>query len=123
MIKLTYCLRRLPRLSREQFQDYWRHTHGPLVQRSAQVLNIRRYVQLHTAGHPLNDALRKSGGGPEPYDGVAELWFDSVESLTAPASTPQGRAAMKGLQEDLKNFVDQTQSPQWIATEQVLIGE
>ena len=35
MIKLTFCLRRLPHLSREQFQTYWREQHAPLVAKHA----------------------------------------------------------------------------------------
>ena len=31
MIKLTFCLRRLPHLTREEFQTYWREQHAPLV--------------------------------------------------------------------------------------------
>ncbi len=42
MIKLVYCLRRLPNLSREEFQRYWLETHGPLVRSRAQALRIRR---------------------------------------------------------------------------------
>ena len=38
MIKLTFCLRRLPHLSREEFQAYWRETHAPLVAERAEVL-------------------------------------------------------------------------------------
>ncbi|MFT5776135.1 EthD domain-containing protein, partial [Hyphomonas sp.] len=30
MIKLSFCLRRLPHLSREDFQTYWREQHAPL---------------------------------------------------------------------------------------------
>src|SRR5262249_12358508 len=48
MIKLVFCLRRLPHLSRAEFQRYWGETHGPLVRRRAEALGIRRYVQLHT---------------------------------------------------------------------------
>ena len=31
MIKLTFCLHRLPHLSREAFQDYWFNNHAQLV--------------------------------------------------------------------------------------------
>ena len=57
MVKLVFCVRRLSTLSREEFQRYWRETHGPLVRRHAGVLRIRRYVQTHTLDHPLNAAL------------------------------------------------------------------
>lgn len=44
MVKLVFCLRRLPRLSRAEFQAYWREKHGSLVQERAALLGIRRYV-------------------------------------------------------------------------------
>jgi uncharacterized protein (TIGR02118 family) len=122
MIKVTYCLRRLPHLSRAQFQDYWLHTHGPLVQRHAKLLNVRRYAQVHTTDEEMNEVLRKLNASPEPFDGVAELWFDSVEALNAPASTPEGRAALKSLREDMKKFADEARSPRWLGAETVLVG-
>src|SRR2546430_8801425 len=38
MIRLTYVLRRLPSLSRAEFQQYWRNTHGPLIAKHATTL-------------------------------------------------------------------------------------
>jgi hypothetical protein len=31
MIRFVYVVRRLPKLSRQEFQRYWRENHGPLV--------------------------------------------------------------------------------------------
>ena len=42
MIKLVFCLRRLPHLSREEFQRYWREQHAPLVARHAETLRLAR---------------------------------------------------------------------------------
>jgi uncharacterized protein (TIGR02118 family) len=122
MIKMICCLRRLPHLTPEQFQDYWLNRHGPLVLRHAAVMNVRRYVQIHTAEDPLNGAIQKSRGAPEPYDGVAELWFDSVASLTAPNGTPEGRAAMRAIREDERNFIDQARSPMFVGADHELIA-
>jgi len=58
MIRLTYVLRRIPRLSLYEFQRYWLETHGPLVSKHASALGVRGYVQVHTPGvDPLNSAL------------------------------------------------------------------
>jgi len=81
MIKLIFCLRRRQDISEEEFHRYWRHEHGPLVIRHAATLGIRRYVQLHTVSGPVNAMLAATRGGPEAYDGVAELWFDSADAL------------------------------------------
>src|ERR1700754_3654813 len=113
MIKLTFCLHRLPSLTREAFQEYWLKTHAPLVARHAEVLRIRRYVQLHSATTPFNDALRASRGAPEMYDGVAELWWDSLEDMLATGEDGAARAAGQELLEDERRFIDLTRSPLW----------
>jgi uncharacterized protein (TIGR02118 family) len=121
MVKLVFCVRRLPQLSREDFQKYWRDRHGPLVRESAAALGIRRYVQVHTLTTPVNDRLRGGRGAPEAFDGVAELWFDSVEALAAAGGTPEGRAAGKRLLEDERRFIDLARSPLWLAEEHEVV--
>jgi uncharacterized protein (TIGR02118 family) len=122
MLKLVFCARRLPHLSRAAFQQYWRDTHGPLVRRHAAALRIRRYVQVHTLDTPINAALRASRGGPEEFDGVAELWWDGVEELQAAVQSPEGRAASAELLEDERRFIDLASSPLWVGAEHVLVG-
>jgi uncharacterized protein (TIGR02118 family) len=121
MIKFVYCLRRLPHLSREDFQHYWRGTHGPLVYGRARALRIRRYVQVHTLDNPINDALRESRGTLEPYDGVAELWWDSAEELIQAASSPDGQKAAQDLLEDERRFIDLQRSALWIGEEYPIV--
>ena len=123
MIKLVYCLRRLPELSREQFQQYWFDKHAPLVRKNSETLRIRRYMQVHSLDDPMNEALRGGRGGPEPYDGVAELWWDSVEDMQEAMGSPAGQVAALELLEDEKTFIDLSKSPLWIARERPVIGE
>ena len=122
MIKLVFCLRRLPHLSRAEFQRYWRETHAPLVRRHAATLGIRRYVQTHTDDDALNAMLQASRGGPDAYDGVAELWWESAEALAAATDTPEGRAASAALLEDERRFIDLPRSPLWVAEEIPIVG-
>ena len=117
MIKLVYCLRRLPHLSREEFQRYWLETHGPLVRSRAQALRIRRYVQVHTLEGSINDALRQNRGALEAYDGVAELWWESVEEFAAATASTEGRKAGEELLEDERRFIDMERSALWVAQE------
>jgi uncharacterized protein (TIGR02118 family) len=93
MIKLTFALVRLPHLTREQFQDYWLNTHGPLVASVKDALRIRRYVQLHSFDEALSAGIRASRDAPPQFDGVAQLWYDSLEDLAALADDPAARAA------------------------------
>lgn len=122
MVKLTFCLRRLPVLSPEAFRRYWLEQHGPLVRELAPALRIRRYVQLHALSDPLNEMIRDARGAPEGYDGVAELWWDSLDDLRAPSSTPEGRRAGRRLLEDERRFIDHARSPVWLGEEHVLLA-
>ena len=122
MLKLVFPLRRLPTLSREEFQRYWYETHGPLVRRHAKALRIRRYVQLHTLDDPINAALRESRGAGEPYDGVAELWWESREDLEQALATPEAQQAARELLEDEQRFIDLARSALWLGTERPIIA-
>ena len=123
MIKLTFCLKRLPGLSREEFQDYWRETHAPLVQRHARVLGIARYVQNHSLPEGAAAALAQArGSAGQDYDGVAELWWDSRESVAAPGLTAEGRAAGQELLEDEARFIDLPNSPIFLVEERQFVG-
>ena len=121
MIKLVFALRRKPGLTREEFQKYWRDTHAPLVAERAEILQIRRYVQVHTMDLAGMHAAfqRRNGGAPEPFDGVAELWFDSLAELGG--DDPAVRQAQAELLVDEANFIDLPNSPMWMAEENEVI--
>lgn len=122
VIKLTFCLHRLPHLSRDAFQDYWRNKHAPLVAKHREVLRIRRYVQCHALTVDLNDAIRAGREAPEQYDGVAELWWDSLDDVVASTSLAEGLAAGRELLEDERKFIDLPRSPLWFGSEFEVIG-
>jgi uncharacterized protein (TIGR02118 family) len=71
----------------DEFQRYWRDTHGSIA---ARIPGLRKYIQNHATDR-----------GNVPY-AVAELYFDSPEALQAALATPEGQAALG----DLGNFVD-----------------
>ena len=104
MIKMTFVLTRLPHLSREQFQDYWLNTHAPLVASVRETLRIRRYVQLHSLPPEISDSLRATRGGPEGFDGVAQLWWDSFEDLAAGAHDEAAKAAGRIVEQRAARF-------------------
>ena len=122
MLKLVFCLHRLPHLSREEFQRYWREEHGPLVRRHAGVLRIARYVQSHASGGDADAALRASRGGPEGYDGVAELWWRSAEDFAAATASEAGRRASLALLEDEQRFIDLARSPLFVVAEHEVVS-
>lgn len=75
MVKIVALVRRLPGLSREEFLRRWQQEHPPYVR---ELPGLRRYVQ-----NPAFDGPR-----PWPYDGMAELWFESVRAVAVAFDGP-----------------------------------
>jgi uncharacterized protein (TIGR02118 family) len=123
MIKIVFCLRRRADLSREEFQAYWRTRHAPLVRSHADALGIRRYVQVHSIDDAISAAVAGPRQSPEPFDGVAELWLDSLDALMVAGRSEAGRAASAELLEDERRFIDLPRSPLFLAEELVVIDK
>jgi uncharacterized protein (TIGR02118 family) len=124
MIKLVFSLRRREDMTRQEFQRYWREQHAPLVKRHADALRIRRYVQVHARDTDLDEAISgPRGSAPRFYDGVAELWWDSLEDLVTAFSSDDGQTAGRELLEDEQRFIDLPQSPIWLGEETVVIDD
>jgi uncharacterized protein (TIGR02118 family) len=117
VIKLTFAVRRRTDIDPAEFHRYWRDQHGPLVRSLQPALGIRRYVQTHRIETPLNEVLRAGRGALEPFGGVAELWWDDLDSLVAAASSSEGSAAGQTLLEDEARFIDLDQSALWLGQE------
>ena len=123
MIKLVFMVRRREGITREEFQRYWRQEHADLVKRHAELLRIRRYVQTHAQDTELDDALAGArGSDPRQYDGVAELWWDSIDDLVSVAASADGHAAQQALLEDERRFIDVAKSPIWLGEEITVVG-
>ena len=123
MIKLVFMVRRREGITRDEFQRYWKEEHAELVQRHAGLLRIRRYVQTHARDTDLDDALAGSRGSePRQYDGVAELWWDSIDDLVQAATSEEGQTAQQALLEDERRFIDLANSPIWLGEEIAVIG-
>ncbi|MGW0993270.1 EthD domain-containing protein [Streptomyces sp. NPDC002523] len=122
MIKITFALRRRSDLSEREFHEYWSTDHAALVKRHANAIGLRRYVQSHTVQTLIDEPIRAARSlKTEPYDGVAELYFDSVEALVALLHTEEVQAISAALVEDEKRFVDLDRSPIWITEEHVIV--
>lgn len=102
-------------MSWDEFSDYWREVHAPLVKARAEVLGIRRYVQVRTVQErELHARLQaRNGGAPEPFDGIAELWYDQLRG----ERHPDAAQAARELLEDERNFIDLPNSPIWYGEE------
>jgi hypothetical protein len=97
--------------------------HGPLARELLQSLGAPRYVQSHTLDTELNAGLDAArGGGEDPYDGVAEIWWEgSLEEMAAAWATEEGQKASATLIEDEAKFIDLSRSSIFLAEEHKLI--
>jgi uncharacterized protein (TIGR02118 family) len=112
VIKLFAFLRRKPELTREEFFRYWRDVHAPLLLHDAELAGyVRRYV--------LNLAI---SGADVPvmtfsdFDGVAEVWFESLDDLRAAVGAPGHQRASASSSE---RFVDRDRSIRLAAKESI----
>lgn len=119
MIKVIFCLRRLPGTTRSEFQNYWRNVHAPLVAERAKVLGIHRYVQCHTSEDSTFARFAASRGGPPAFDGVAEIWQSDVMEGTV----EQRRRAGQELLEDERRFIDLAASPLFFSEENEVVSD
>jgi uncharacterized protein (TIGR02118 family) len=117
MVKMVFCLQRLPGISAAEFSTYWRDRHAAVFQQYAAALRVTRYTQSHRLAVPLNAALRSARSAPDGFDGVAEVWFESIEDLMQGLLSDAGRAAGAALIEDERQFIDHANSPIWVADE------
>jgi len=91
------------------FHQYWKTVHGPLA---LQMSNLRRYVQSHRLSQPL------PGFEQVPYDGVAEVWFDTLDELV---NLPQNPQYQTGAQADEPKFLDMSKLAFMATREHVVI--
>ena len=84
MVKYVICVKRKAGLTWEEFDAYWKNHHGPVVK---SVPEFIRHVRKYTQCHLLKGTMPLGAAGD--YDGIAELWFDSVAELEAAFQEPR----------------------------------
>ena len=107
MVKLVYCIRRKPELSRDEFIRYWAEVHAPI---GARIPGLRKLVHSY--------AVTAAGDSrPADFDGMAELWFDDLKSILE-ARQSAGWAASTA---DEANFVDRSRTANFLSEERQIL--
>jgi uncharacterized protein (TIGR02118 family) len=88
VVKVIALLHRRPDLSVEEFLAHWETVHAAFIRA---LPGIRRYRQNHAVSHRA----------PWPYDGAAEVWFDSIGDVARAFSSP----AADAMREDEQRFI------------------
>jgi uncharacterized protein (TIGR02118 family) len=91
----------------EDFSKRWLEDHGALVRKHAKALRIRRYIQSHRLQSDKLGEFNGPRGWPQSkFDGLAEVWLDSIEDFHAALASPEGQAASQELARDEAEFID-----------------
>lgn len=88
MIKLAVLLKRKPGMSLEEFDHHWEHPHGDLV---AGLSDFTRHVRRYSQSHIVDPDYDGEGlkWPRAAFDGIAEIWFDSLEDMKAAFAEPE----------------------------------
>lgn len=83
-VKLIALLKAEPGMSRAEFEKRWVEDHAPLV---LKFKNLK--------GYRINVAIDEYQEieGELPYDGTAELWWDSLEEMQEDFASAEGQTA------------------------------
>jgi uncharacterized protein (TIGR02118 family) len=84
-VKLIALLKARPGLGREEFARRWLDGHAPLTLRFKNLKGYRINVAI--------DEYQEIEG-ELPYDGTAELWWDSLEDMQEDFGSPEAEAAV-----------------------------
>lgn len=106
MIKLVYCITKLPTLGHSEFSEYWRDVHGPI---GMKIPGLRKLVQ--------SVAVRRDGDPDPDFDGMAELWFDDWEALARARQSAEWQASTA----DEVNFVDSSRTAYFVTEERQIL--
>jgi uncharacterized protein (TIGR02118 family) len=107
MVKLIYCITKKKNLTDEEFFRYWRDVHGPL---GGGIPGLRKLVQSRRIPIP-GDKFQPD------YDGMAELWFDTIEDLLAARQSPEWKASS----DDEANFIDHSNTAYFVTEEHAVV--
>ena len=110
IIKLVYCLTKRDDIDPDSFYLYWLEEHGPLVKSVAEAIGASRSVLSHTILPELNELMIESRGLQAPYDGVTEVWWETMSALEQGMSSAAGVEAQGKLIEDEARFIDFSRS-------------
>lgn len=109
MVKVIGLVKRRPGMSQAEFRRYWLESHSKLERASLQVNPVRKIVVSFFQENLIGEA---------PFDGMVELYFDSIEAMRAQWSSSHDET----MRADEANFCDGA-CRIFLLTEEVLIGE
>jgi uncharacterized protein (TIGR02118 family) len=107
VIKTIALAHRKAGLTREEYNEHWLHTHGPLAARL--IPYVKKYVQNHFIEVP---------GMEYEGDGIVEMWYDDVESWQ---KSMKAIGASPELKKDGASFAEMRPGGLWVVEEHIIL--
>lgn len=95
-VKLIALLKAAPGMNREEFERRWVDEHAPLTLRFANLKGYRINIAIDEY-QEIEDEL--------PYDGTAELWWDSLEEMKEDFASDAASAATADVREFTRSLM------------------
>ncbi len=109
MIKCFSMIKRKANLTQDEFLRHWKEVHAPII--VEHMPGLRKYVQNHPVRVP---------GVESQIDGIAETWWDDVESFQNYLTWRQSDKG-KVLIDDEQILVDTSEIVRFVAEEHVIM--
>jgi hypothetical protein len=122
MIKLVQCIRSRAAAPQAEFQQQWQ-AYGKQLSALATELGAVRIVLNTTLSIEVNRRLLQERGSLEPFDGVAEIWWDRGADLLEKADEREMSSRIAQLRKLQESFVDVERSSFFFTLETVIHGE
>ncbi|KAF1987945.1 hypothetical protein K402DRAFT_462331 [Aulographum hederae CBS 113979] len=101
-LKVSLFLTKLPNITNEKFHSHWKGTHADLALANSRFQQVvKKYNQAHTSPELKSQASDFKIPVLE-FDGVAEVWVETLEDWVALASDEEFKAIIVP---DEKNFI------------------
>lgn len=110
MIKMIITIKRREGMSHEEFVQYQREVHRPLLMA---IPEASRYIRRFVVSYPIS---APDYSGPD-YDSVVEAWFDSLEDMNALYFS---KNFLSKVDPDHVNFMDLSSYGRIVAEEEVV---
>jgi len=105
MIKLVQCIRAKPDMTPAAFRAAWGR-YGELLETVRDVLGIREIELTTTLAVEANARIMVNRATAEPFQAMAEIWWDRASILEEALETPEGRAAVARINALQEEFMD-----------------
>ncbi|MBW2369742.1 MAG: EthD domain-containing protein [Deltaproteobacteria bacterium] len=126
-IKVYYCARCRPQLTRAQAQLHWNACHGAHARQEARFSPLSRYIQAHAIDSTfVNQVVAERGYEVDPnFIGHAEAWIDTKAPQKELSEEEAAEAAEIDAMsmDDIDLFVDKTISQTFVAKEHFIIDK